>query len=79
MDVPAICSAANGADTVHELDAVRRMTQHRAVVAKMTGSKQGRKLEIQINESQDASLAQEKCTHEHLSVTASSYYNDRQF
>src|SRR5271156_1458080 len=79
VDLPVIFSAADGADTIHELDAVRRMTQNRAVIAKMTGSKQGRKLEIQINESENAALAQEKCAQEHLSVAASSDYDDRQF
>src|SRR5271157_2539449 len=45
----------------------------------MRGSKQGREVEVQINESENASLAQEKRTHQHFSVTASSYYDDWQF
>jgi hypothetical protein len=73
-----ISSAADGSDTIHELHAVRRMTQYRVVIAEMRNSKQGRKLEVQINESENASLAQEKRTHQNLSVTAPSYYDDWQ-
>jgi hypothetical protein len=79
VDVSAISRGANGANPVHELDGVRQMAQYRAVIAKKRGSQQGRKIEIQINESENVAPAQEKCAHQHFGVTASSDYDDRQF